>query len=668
MADEDQNFPDSQESMEIKEIGDSLSNLEIEKKIREIQQLILENIEITEPSAKTAEQTQSTLTEESTNDNNLSQHSQDHKEEDFNYTGCLIGVTAKTLDEIGDIYKKHAFAMGFGVRLSSTRWTQGDNKQIKGKDFVCSKEGFRCKPKVQKSPPAPNENRKKVKQVPTTRTGCKALIRAKKNKEGLFEIEEHIMNHNHELTRKAWQHLHRSERKITEEKAKVIDLMAESGLKPTEANNLMTNEAGGVELLGHTLKDHLNYISRRKMKEIEGGDAQTVIDSLYKRQTEEEDFFFRFKLRGEKNSNRITAIYWRDSEMREDFNVYGDVTVFDTTYKTNKYNLICAPIVGVNNHWQNVMFGCAFIADEKTNTFEWLLTTFKKSMGGSQPATIFTYQDMEMSNAIEKVFPHSRHRLCIWHLIKNDVSRFGALKRNTSFKDAFNKCLSGCVTAEEFQICWDNMITTYKLEKNTWFKRLYNLREKWCTALSKDFFSAGILSSQRSESTNNAVGFKANKNTSLSDFFRIFKQTVNRWRKNESDVDFKCSNSEPTSHFPMYGLLKHASEIYTQTIFRDFESEFSFSMGCIAHLHGQLGDHYFYEVQIEDDMSSRQKVTFVSTQNKVACSCKNFEEVGWLCYHCLRILHQHSITRIPEHYVSARWTKMTKAHIWKKKG
>ncbi|XP_021721468.1 protein FAR1-RELATED SEQUENCE 5-like [Chenopodium quinoa] len=259
--------------------------------------------------------------------------------------------------------------------------------------------------------------------------------------------------------------------------------------------------------------------------------------------------------------------------MKEDFNIYGDVIIFDTTYRTNKYNLICAPIVGINNHWQTVMFGCAFIADEKIATFEWVLSTFKKSMVGSQPATIFTNQDLAMEKAIEK----------------------------------------------------------------------------------------------RSESTNNAVGFKANKNTSLSDFFRIFKQTVKRWRKKESDTDFQCSNSEPTSNFPMYGLLKHASETYTQTIFRYFESEFSYSMGCIAHLHGQLGDHYFYEVQIEDDISSRKKVTYVSSENRVACSCKNFEEVGWLCYHCIRILHQHSVTKILEHYILARWTKLAKSNVWKKK-
>ena len=49
------------------------------------------------------------------------------------------------------------------------------------------------------------------------------------------------------------------------------------------------------------------------------------------------------------------------------------------------------------------MFGCAFIADEKLETFEWLLETFKKSMGGLTPTSIFTDQDLAMANAIDKV-------------------------------------------------------------------------------------------------------------------------------------------------------------------------------------------------------------------------------------------------------------------------
>ena len=77
--------------------------------------------------------------------------------------------------------------------------------------------------------------------------------------------------------------------------------------------------------------------------------------------------------------------------------------VFDTTYCTNRYNLICAPFVGVNHHWQNVIFGCAFLLDETTASFKWLFKSFLDSMGNQSPITIFTNQDQAMSNAVEEV-------------------------------------------------------------------------------------------------------------------------------------------------------------------------------------------------------------------------------------------------------------------------
>ncbi|KAH6801367.1 hypothetical protein C2S52_001831 [Perilla frutescens var. hirtella] len=195
------------------------------------------------------------------------------------------------------------------------------------------------------------------------------------------------------------------------------------------------------------------------------------------------------------------------------------------------------------------------------------------------PVSIFTDQDLAIGTAIEQSFPDTRHRLCLWHLYQNAISRFGNLKANKSFINEFQKCLSGCTNREEFEHCWSSMISTYHLEDNSWFSRLYLLKEKWCTGLNNDFFSAGILSSQRSESTNSAIGFNARKSTSLTEFYDIFKRTVQSWRRNEASDEFQCSRAQPTSFMPLTGLLKHASEVYTLTLFTDFEAEF---LRCIS--------------------------------------------------------------------------------------
>ncbi|KAL8530526.1 hypothetical protein ACS0TY_007531 [Phlomoides rotata] len=226
------------------------------------------------------------------------------------------------------------------------------------------------------------------------------------------------------------------------------------------------------------------------MEAIEGGDANSMIEMLYEQASQETDFFFRIR---HDDMGRLCSVFWRDSMMREDYNVYGDVVSFDTTYRINKYNLIYAPFVGLNNHRKSIFFACVFLADEKTESFEWLFEVFKKSMGGKTPVTIFTDQDLAMGNTIAK--------------------------HDKSFKDAFQKCLSGCDDELEFESCWKSMITEYEMEKNSWFSRLYDLKAKWCTTLNKNFFSGGMLSTQRSESTNSEIGVNAKKTTNLTEFY-----------------------------------------------------------------------------------------------------------------------------------------------------
>ena len=82
---------------------------------------------------------------------------------------------------------------------------------------------------------------------------------------------------------------------------------------------------------------------------------------------------------------------------------------FYTTYQTNKYNLICAPFVGINYHWNNILFGCTFLINETIKSFIWLFVAFLTAMGGKQPISIFTDQDQAMANAIKEVFLKSRH-------------------------------------------------------------------------------------------------------------------------------------------------------------------------------------------------------------------------------------------------------------------
>ena len=89
---------------------------------------------------------------------------------------------------------------------------------------------------------------------------------------------------------------------------------------------------------------------------------------LEKRQSEDPMFFYSMQV---DQDNRMTNFFWRDGRSKLDYDSFGDV-IFDTTYRTNKYNLICAPFVGINHHWNNILFGCAFLVNKTIESFIWL--------------------------------------------------------------------------------------------------------------------------------------------------------------------------------------------------------------------------------------------------------------------------------------------------------
>ncbi|RYQ98555.1 hypothetical protein Ahy_B07g086294 [Arachis hypogaea] len=99
---------------------------------------------------------------------------------------------------------------------------------------------------------------------------------------------------------------------------------------------------------------------------------------------------------------------------------------FDTTYKLNKFEMPVAASVGVNHHRRSCLFGCALLGNEDIESFEWLMQTFVKCIG-KRPDGILTDQCGDMAIAIQNVMPNTRHRLCIWHIMKKIPHKLGRL-------------------------------------------------------------------------------------------------------------------------------------------------------------------------------------------------------------------------------------------------
>ncbi|KAK9747982.1 hypothetical protein RND81_02G028100 [Saponaria officinalis] len=198
------------------------------------------------------------------------------------------------------------------------------------------------------------------------------------------------------------------------------------------------------------------------------------------------------------------------------------------------------------------------------------------------------------------------------------------------------------------------MVSEYNCDNHQWLCRLYDLREKWCCAYGKDYFSAGLLSSQRSESTNNSLCKRVSKTTTLCDFYEIFGTVVSDWRSHERKDNSLCWEGVPEVVVPC-SLLDFAAKTYTISTFKRFEKEFMKGMSYKHKLQTSFGNTLSYYVYTERrDEFGHVVTTFDSSSNYACCTCKRFEESGFLCSHILRIYHCNCVDEIPNVYVLKR--------------
>ncbi|PON64003.1 FHY3/FAR1 family [Parasponia andersonii] len=103
----------------------------------------------------------------------------------------IVGMELDSAESAREFYEMYGRRMGFTIRNNRTRRSLKDNSII-GREFVCSKEGFRsekCAHRVNKI----------LSSRLTTRKGCNAMMRIAAKNGGKWVIYGFVKEHNHEL-------------------------------------------------------------------------------------------------------------------------------------------------------------------------------------------------------------------------------------------------------------------------------------------------------------------------------------------------------------------------------------------------------------------------------------------------------------------------------------
>ncbi|XBI51504.1 hypothetical protein VPH35_033997 [Triticum aestivum] len=378
----------------------------------------------------------------------------------------VVGTDFDSCQEAYGFYNLYSWEHGFGIRRGRSR--VNTNKYKLMHELVCQCAGKNDK-----------ENSSSCK------IDCKAMVRLLRTKNHGWYVSMFVKEHNHRLSVGY-------DAKLQWNSHDFIDPVSFDFIKNLRSNNVSVGKVYSI-LCGAEWNSQAVPYRKQVLRTLCAKFSQdTIKDDLKKtmkllQDMKMEDMNLKVEI-GVDVECRVRTMLWVTGKNRQDYFHFGDVITFDTTYKTNLYNMPFALFVGVNNHFQSVIFGGALMREETEAAFNWL---FKTSA---------------MKGAIEIALPNTKHRWCKWHVLRDVKGNIGHVyNKSSGFKKEFNKLVNDVMCVDEFESKWLSLVDRFSVSDNEYMVRLYDKRAMWAKPYFKGIFCAGMTSTQRSESANHML-------------------------------------------------------------------------------------------------------------------------------------------------------------------
>ncbi|KAL2499865.1 Protein FAR1-RELATED SEQUENCE [Abeliophyllum distichum] len=192
------------------------------------------------------------------------------------------------------------------------------------------------------------------------------------------------------------------------------------------------------------------------------------------------------------------------------------------------------------------------------------------------------------------VLPFTFHRYCIWHILNKFSEKINVMVYNDEYHMLVN-IIKNSESPDEFESRWAAVMENESFANNEWLCNMFAIRSQWVLAYVNHIFSAGMSSSQRSES--NHSFFKSCRTFEFNGYpcrhmisylrkkqvlLLSDKYILRRWTKNaklgypnDLTAGLSTDDSSSTSLMARHGLLSHkVSLIVDDAALTDERSEF----------------------------------------------------------------------------------------------
>jgi hypothetical protein len=118
-------------------------------------------------------------------------------------------------------------------------------------------------------------------------------------------------------------------------------------------------------------------------------------------------------------------------------------------------------------------------------------------------------------------------------------------QQSSRFRGDFEACIDLHEEESEFLNAWNSLLVEHKVSERSWLHTIFQFKEKWAWAYVRKTFTAGMRSTQLSESFNADLKNHLKSDLNLVQFFTHFKRAVNAKRNNESEAEYDSKHKLP---------------------------------------------------------------------------------------------------------------------------
>ncbi|GFZ13157.1 hypothetical protein Acr_23g0015420 [Actinidia rufa] len=206
------------------------------------------------------------------------------------------GMSFETIEEARKYYEDYGRQNGFWIRTRTSSKGQDRSNDVTSVLFVCAKEG-KYVTKAEKDGVEGNDERveddkvlpkKRKRSCSTAKCGCNAHLWIKRDKWNLkWKVTVFDDAHNHQLVTPCKRMKMKSNRHMPKAVKDLTEVFHKENLQISKVASIF-----GGEYIGFDNRDCYNHLRNVRHRELDGGDAQSVLTYFKNKQAQNSHFFY----------------------------------------------------------------------------------------------------------------------------------------------------------------------------------------------------------------------------------------------------------------------------------------------------------------------------------------------------------------------------------------